>query len=462
MKANKFRVPFFLVLVTLLFLEACNFPDDNLPVQENFVAPTETKEIVLLPTSISSTNTSQVVSDLMIGDVYLRYDGLTTQGTVEALICNIGAFPAAGFVEFYIEETMIFVSTSNFIKEEECASFYAQDFAFGNFPVEMAGTYQVKVIVHPRKSNDPANNNYKEKPITIDMLNVSVPDKQFNAYNQCLINFDHDLCSGEIPHFPLGEPHEVMKISGKHLTIAPIQHEVWASYGLADNMRCIPIMENYLGITAPPIIAERVVVSDFYNGAYSRSQSAVYLSGSEAYLTAVFEQIPEYWSYYLQGKCRNAHELTHFMLGNTPMPHWLNEGLAQYMEADTRSNYIEPPEVQCYEASFYSYAHDKWEKQERPYVNLTANDPSVPELYYYYTGFCLWDYLESRYGQRTLQKVVQETVYYRDPKYDTCSGAGDVLFIRDIVNPIIGEDITPITQVRWGFDETYTGCEHEQ
>jgi hypothetical protein len=34
-----------------------------------------------------------------------------------------------------------------------------------------------------------------------------------------------------------------------------------------------------------------------------------------------------------------------------------------------------------------------------------------------------------------------------------------VFFIDDIVNPVLGTDISPVTLDTWGFGGTYTSCE---
>ena len=62
----------------------------------------------------------------------------------------------------------------------------------------------------------------------------------------------------------------------------------------------------------------------------------------------------------------------------------------------------------------------------------------MPKTHYYLTGMCFWDYLESTYGHQTFQRVMQALAARRGET--AC-----IPFLKDIVNPIVGTDISVVT-----------------
>jgi hypothetical protein len=151
-------------------------------------------------------------------------------------------------------------------------------------------------------------------------------------------------------------------------------------------------------------------------------------------------------------------------VSETVIPGWLNEGLATFMESPERVNYHTSFPTTCLfdENKFVSY--NSGGREEIPFLNLMNDqyDSSVPGIHYYFTASCFWVYLDEHYGHEAIQQIAQGLVAHHDSVFRGCpiDTRPDVYFIRDIVTPVLGEDITPILQQMFGIDNAlYTGCE---
>jgi NAD+ synthase len=256
----------------------------------------------------------------------------------------------------------------------------------------------------------------------------------------------------------VASPHEVKKQAGNFIAIMPASYEALANHRLVDDEVCANALENYLGISMPQPVVGRGVISD-YSGGYAGSQGGIYTSGPTSTFDTFLDNLPDSWRYALNGQCVNAHEMTHLFLGDVPMPTWLNEGLATITQTTARTNYYNNLDIECRESGWYGRDYFGT-VQEVPYQNLMVYDSSVPGIYYYYTGMCFWDAVESTYGSQAVQQIIQATVAYRSPVYNGCTPETlSTYFIQDIVNPVLGVDISSMTQAKFGFGPTYTGCE---
>jgi hypothetical protein len=316
----------------------------------------------------------------------------------------------------------------------------------------------VSARVLPSDVGEAEGNNTLESYIQVDKLDTTPPANELALYQECMTRDTHRGCSSSIPKDPTSNPHEIKKQAGNFIIIMPAAYETLANYNLIDNEICANALESYLGIPMPQPVNGRGVISD-YQGGYASMEGGIYTSGPASIFDNYLTYMPDYWRYALNGQCLNAHEMTHLFLGDVPMPGWLNEGLATITETTERTNYYNHLNIECRESGWYGRDY-YGTVQEVAYQNLMVYDNSIPGIYYYYTGMCFWDYIEGIYGQQKVREIVQATVAYRNPVYNGCtSDRKSTYFIKDIVNPILGTDISSVTQAKFGFGANYTGCE---
>ena len=84
-------------------------------------------------------------------------------------------------------------------------------------------------------------------------------------------------------------------------------------------------------------------------------------------------------------------------------------------------------------------------------------DPAVPDTGgpYYVTGACFWEYFESAFGHDAFLSLMDALEATREGPGDPFQGCPKFL---DLIAPIIGEDISPLTQERFGFGPDYARC----
>ncbi|NQV07427.1 hypothetical protein HQ535_12830 [bacterium] len=415
------------------------------------------------PASTSTTTTvaePDPAGDLVIHQIILRYDGVSGAGTFEATVCNQG-FEAVQGIHLAITAngTEALISVDDVIEAETCISYHDDTMDLPAYGVDQPSRVPVFAEV-VAISGDPDGNNTLFEDIEVETITMTAPDGQLAAYRDCRASSNHRNCVGLVPYHPIPDEGEVMKVSGEFIAIAPAEFEQVAAFAIADNRNCATPMRNYLGIQGPPVIAGRVVVADDYSGGYAAPFVEIYSVQSYDEWQRLLGEMGWWWRDVIGGYCGNSHEMTHLLLGELPLPGWLNEGLATFMEDTDRSHDQTEQPVECRETGWYGWDMAVSADAEVPYRDLMVFDPDVFGIYYYYTGMCFWDYIEQEFGPEKVREIVRETVQYRDPRFNGCSDFTDtVLFIRDIVNPILGVDISSLTNERWGFDDTFTGCE---
>jgi len=463
------RVPTVLVGVSLV-VAACGGGGSVLGVSDGDTATTSTAATAAtteiqptLPTTVttSTTTTTEALAwrpIVSVHQILIRYDGITGAGTFEATVCNQ---QETGDIqpEVVISANGVDVVVGGIvIPPMSCRGFFEPSVDLPGFGVTGPGLVNVAVAATPETG--PGEGVEVVDPVDVPGVTMAAPPAQLEVYRDCLASgHNHRNCVGNVRYHPIGDAGEVMKVSGRYMAIGPAAYGEVLSYFLADNELCTPRIEAWMGTAGPTPIAHRLVVADDYGGAYSAPFVDIHSIGSESDWDAANVNVASWWRGNLEGLCDNAHELTHLILGDTPMPGWLNEGLATYMEADPRSGSGRDPSVECRETGWYGSLFEGGQA-EVPYQNLMDYDTDVPGIYYYYTAMCFWDHIESGYGHSKLQEIIAATASHRDPGFNGCSGlVGTVLFIRDIVNPILGVDISPLTQEKWGFGETFTSCE---
>jgi len=425
-------------------------PPDTGPNLADSNAPLATQPSDLVPSS---------GVDLVVRQALVRFDGLTGLATFEVTVCNIGTVEAGPF-EVVISANGVdaHVAYPSALASLFCVGVYDVNTTLEGYGVSSPGNVFVTVRVLPSDAGEAESNNVLESYVQVDKLDTHPPSNDLALYQDCLTRDEHRNCSQYISKDPVANPHEVKKQAGNFIVIVPAAYEALANYQLIDNQICAAALESYLGISMPQPVVERGVISD-YSGGYAGSQGGIFTSGQASTFDLFLTNLPDSWRYALNGQCANAHELTHLFLGDVPMPGWLNEGLATITQTTARTNYYNDLNIDCRDAGWYGMDF-YGTVQEVPYQNLMVYDTNVPGIYYYYTGMCFWDYIESTYGAQAVQQIVQATVAYRDPVYNGCTPETlSTYFIQDIVNPVLGTDISLVTQARFGFGPTYMGCE---
>lgn len=397
--------------------------------------------------------------DLMVKQALVRFDGLTGQATFEVTVCNIGTEDAGPF-EVIISTNGVY-STATYpsnLASQACVGVFNPMSTLAAFGVYQPGEVFVGWQIVPSDEGESDDYNRGEKFVLVEKLDTTPPPNDLALYQDCMTRDTHRNCSQYIPRDPVASPHEVKKQAGNFIAIMPASYESLANYRLVDDEICANALETYLGISMPQPVIGRGVISD-YSGGYAGSQGGIYTSGPASTFDTFLDNLPDSWRYALNGQCVNAHEMTHLFLGDVPMPNWLNEGLATISQTTARTNYYNNLDIECRETGWYGRDY-YGTVQEVPYQNLMVYDSSIPGIYYYYTGMCFWDAVESTYGSQAVQQIIQATVAYRNPVYNGCTPETlSTYFIQDIVNPVLGADISSMTQAKFGFGPTYTGCE---
>lgn len=463
-QSSRWMFRFILVMATSMMV-MCNAPVtismDSAPTQPppEPAAPTEPET---LPDAVEPQPVESGGADLAVRQVLLRFDGLSGEGTFEATVCNLGTETSPPFeVQFTINGVTGKTTSNQGLPAELCRGYFVPEMNFASFNVTQAGVVDVNIALLPGSTTDPAENNSYFEQVSIDKPDTTPPAEEWAAYQECLTYSVHAECSTLLKVDPIADPHEIKKQSGDYIAIFPAAYEFLGNSIIADNQLCVPSLENYLGVSHPAPVTERGVVAD-YVGGYTAFGSAIYVSGplSDFDYYAQPDTLAWQWSSILKGKCSNIHELTHWFMGSTPMSGWLEEGLATVVQDENRTNFHSQLSIECRDEGWYGTNMDGVDGLF-PFQDLTVYDETLPGIYYYYSAACFWVYIEQQYGVDAVQQIVQQSVAHRlPPEEGLCTGEEpDIYFIRDIVNPIVGEDVSPVTEARWGFGALYSGCD---
>jgi hypothetical protein len=455
----------FILVITASMMMMCNAPAtismDSVPAQPT-PEPSTPTEAQAMPDPVEAEAVESGGPDLVVRQMLLRFDGLSGEGTFEATICNLGTVASPPFeVQFTVNGVTAGTKSQQDLPANFCRGYFVPEMNFASFNVTQPGVVDVNVTLLPGSTADPVENNSYVEQVRIDKLDTTPPAEELTAYQECLTYSIHAECSTLLKVDPVADPHEIKKQSGDYIAIFPAAYEFLGNSMIADNQLCVPSLENYLGVPHPAPVTERGVVAD-YVGGYTAFGSAIYVSGplSDFEYYGQPDTLAWTWSSILKGKCSNIHELTHWFMGFTPMSGWLEEGLATVVQDENRTNFHSHLSIECREDGWYGTNMDGVDGLF-PFQDLTVYDENVPGIYYYYSAACFWVYVEESYGADAVRQIVQQSVAQRVPPEESfCTGDDpDVYFIRDIVNPVVGEDVSPVTEARWGFGSTYSGCD---
>ncbi|MFH1636969.1 MAG: hypothetical protein ABIB71_00925 [Candidatus Woesearchaeota archaeon] len=146
-------------------------------------------------------------------------------------------------------------------------------------------------------------------------------------------------------------------------------------------------------------------------------------------------------------ECMNDHEMTHMIVARTPIPTWLNEGLAMFVEQRIGFAAITTP-IMCTSTGWYYksyYGQERGPDTEEPYVNLSSVERgSEEESGAYKTAYCFWDYMENTYGHDSVVRVLQRLESFR-------ASPGRYSFFGRIARPVIGSSIEGVALSRFGI-----------
>lgn len=400
--------------------------------------------------------------DLAIRQILLRYDGQREQGSLEVTVCNLGTATAgATALQLRVNGVAFDLSVPARLAAGNCADVYDPASEFSSFGIAEAGSYDLGATVTPAAPDDPPANNTLAQVTAISQLGPLGPTSDLAGFSACYQPGVSGLedCFGSVLFDALPDPHEVKKQMGDWVVITPAEFEPLAAWTLADNALCARNLSEYLGVPMPAPVAQRHIVSDRLTIFAAGHNDRVIAVGPAETHRQQLDRLPTLWAETNQGVCHNPHELTHLVVNDTPFPGWLNEGIATYMEDPGRTGAVDPGRQIVCEPGGWVEIDSTGRRPIVPYRNLSGYDPTV-RMEYYITGSCFWDYIEQTYGHQTFQLIVQTLVARRDPIFNSCTPElRESAFLRDIVNPIIGADISEITQPRFGVGLTWTGCE---
>lgn len=144
------------------------------------------------------------------------------------------------------------------------------------------------------------------------------------------------------------------------------------------------------------------------------------------------------------------HELTHIFFAGTILAAgsanepitWLNEGVADY----TQKNLINKNDQFKYICGANGWKIDT--SAETSYENLASTDDNYINSHqsgFYATGACFWDYIFQNFGEIKLKAILSKIDSLRYV-------AGTYYLFKDIITPILGTDISSVTNQRFGIN----------
>ena len=437
-------------ICVLLLLNAC-----NLPTAKDPTAIPVTAQPTIPPSPTSD------LPDLQVFQILLRYDSAREMGTFEATICNKG--PS------YDGEFSVTISTSNGsadavfdgeIKTFSCLGVFAAERDFSTFGVTSPGIVAVSVTVKV----DGVDVATFDEQVDVPQIPVAVDPSALAGLKKCRSFGIAKDCVGLNLYEPIPELDEVKKQSGRYIAITPRAYERVAGFLIADMSICERTVGNYLGIPNPrDVMTETFMVGreSFYF--YTAGMGLGLIEPKTAFLEKIASDELDFWKWRnpLRGYCSQAHEMTHSFLNQTPIPNALNEGLAEYLVNRERASWFGEKQMLCKENGFIrdQTPFEEFIPLETPQIDQTRRSAL------YGTGECFWVYFEETYGHESLQQVMKllhdqtvENDLIKYSSYCQASGGENIRFLKTFVEPVIGEDISALTQERFGFGNEYGSC----
>ncbi len=439
-------------------------PSTTAPAETTVTTATATTTTVTAPPSTEATTVGSVSlpePDLFPLQALVRIDGAEPVGTLEATVCNAGHAISGAYLVTIAANGMEAYFEGSGIPGRECIDAFDPTTTLEQFGVAPGSDVVVDVSIETESDMDRVSNG-AQWTLPVDRVGpVPHGEDQMHLYQDCVGGGEpHDACWGYIPRLPIGEPHEVMKANEDMIAIVPAEYEPLASMTVAIMEGCFDALEGYYGF---PLYADfkpvpwRFVVDEDFSLIAAHYTGMMLTTDSQYFTDAMTGEFDHFqWENVLDGKCQEAHETSHMMVAETPLPGWLDEGLAVYASNKDRTNWYSENSYRCEEAGFVEI--NPWMDTEEffPFVDLEGGWVGDEELRggFYTTGACFWDWFEIEFGHEAFQEVLQALAADRRVDYYWSSDLCEE-FLPYYVEPVIGEDISAITEDRWGFGNTY-------
>lgn len=257
--------------------------------------------------------------------------------------------------------------------------------------------------------------------------------------NICENSEDRDSCPLDCRYVPKAD-EDVISEANVMIIYSKKLGEEWPKLELKDALNCISVLRDKFKIdlsepAKTKLLILDILVEDGERGSWASTYGIKNIRNSPMKNMDYFRKKIEE-----EKICLNLHEMTHVFVSKTPIPLWANEGLATYAEREFNPS-VE--KIECREDGWYGSGYYGG-TIEQPYSDLSKprGQDEEPGIYWYYTGYCFWSFIQERYGDSAMIEILQEL------KRNESNYALD--FLRDIVNKVLNEDITEITKERFG------------
>lgn len=162
------------------------------------------------------------------------------------------------------------------------------------------------------------------------------------------------------------------------------------------------------------------------------------LEGLELDLNDLLTNYDEGFLYHLgPDNCSNAHEFTHTLLNDAPVPSWAEEGMAEYTQKLFQIG------IEKDTCDISGYYHPETPDEITPYVDLS-------EAVDYPTSMCMIESLVDTYGWDSFLQVFDRIQMYQTGDLIWEAGT-NYEFVEVILEPVFGADVYPFLQ-EWGIE----------
>lgn len=263
----------------------------------------------------------------------------------------------------------------------------------------------------------------------------------------------HSLAEDYKVNFNTGGEGEVKAEKGKFVGYIKQEFSNYNNYLLNSFDNCLPKVEEFLGLKLfiTPVMIKFLVLDDG-GGVYAGSMADPKIVGrtTPEYIDLILNGIlddKKYSELVAEGKCvhhaAQAHELTHIYVSETPLEtHMiLNEGLATYAESKLADD--DAGKILCLEDGIkYSFSYG--DGNMFPYCDLSSGWSGEC----YATAACIWDYIDTTYGHEKFLEIIKklDDLRFEIDAYD---------MFKDIINPIVGEDLFQLFHDKFNLPEDY-------
>lgn len=257
------------------------------------------------------------------------------------------------------------------------------------------------------------------------------PGTRLKEYNYCLVDCRKSYIKIE---------------DGNFVVIAPAGYELLAEAHLQDLENCEPLLTGFLGITPDEEMLLITFVKAEKTAAYaSGAGSGIFYYKTEQALQSELKRLKSGAGIGIQeGRCLNAHELTHIYSDRLKLPHWANEGLATYGE--WRFTWTAQPVV-CLDVGWKHL----WEEDDKivPYSDLNKSwgAGDAGQIKWYNSAACVFDFIVKKFDASAVGGVLTYFDGVADELVpDEKIGAGldrfsTKTFIEKALAPVLGEKI---------------------